>query len=280
MSEELPNYVAENYAKAVDVPLGDWLLSNELPALVEPKLDGIRVFLFKSGDKLVISSKHGAIYTPKSAPKVFTYITEFLHAPNRMILDGEYISDEGVFFFDVLQVDDRDVRPLTLMERKKILREILKGTKLEVKYQLVKTSAEILKLRDGRVKEGGEGIMVKSPDSSYGQPNSWLKLKRFDTIDCFVIDYEETKDMRQSGVPHSWRIGVYDGKGQVVPLGKVGSFVEGVDPRQVKKGSVLELRFQEVTRDFKLRAPFILRIRHDKTADECLFTQIEPKSRS
>ncbi|MDA4132391.1 MAG: hypothetical protein OK454_04605, partial [Thaumarchaeota archaeon] len=77
-----------------------------------------------------------------------------------------------------------------------------------------------------------------------------------------------------------WRIGVYDGKGQVVPLGKVGSFVEGVDPRQVKKGSVLELRFQEVTRDFKLRAPFILRIRHDKTADECLFTQIEPKSRS
>jgi ATP-dependent DNA ligase len=48
----------------------------------------------------------------------------------------------------------------------------------------------------------------------------------------------------------------------------------------VKKGSVLELRFQEVTRDFKLRAPFILRIRHDKTADECLFTQIEPKSRS
>ena len=44
-----------------------------------------------------------------------------------MILDGEYVIDEGVFFFDVLQVDDRDVRSQSLTERKKILREILEG---------------------------------------------------------------------------------------------------------------------------------------------------------
>jgi len=274
---DLEEYVAENYAKAVDIPLSDWLLSNELPALVEPKLDGIRVFLFKSGEKLVISSKHGAIYTPKGSPKVFTYVTEFTHAPHRMILDGEYISDKGLFFFDILQVDDRDVRPLTLRERKKILREILKGSEMEASSKIVKSSAEILKLKEEAVRKGGEGLMVKNPESSYGQRNSWLKLKRYDTIDCFVIDLEETQEMKRTGVPHSWRIGVYDGAGQVVSLGKVGSFVEKVDPRQVKKGTVIELRFQEVTDDLKLRAPFILRVRHDKAPEECLLSQVTQK---
>ena len=67
-------------------------MQNPLPSLVEPKFDGIRVFLFKSGDKLVISSKHGALYTPQSSPKVFTTVPEFLHAPHRMILDGEYVA--------------------------------------------------------------------------------------------------------------------------------------------------------------------------------------------
>jgi ATP-dependent DNA ligase len=36
---------------------------------------------------------------------------------------------------------------------------------------------------------------------------------------------------------------------------------------------VVEVRFQELTRDKKLRAPFIIRIRHDKIPDECLWSQ-------
>jgi len=59
-----------------------------------------------------------------------------------------------------------------------------------------------------------------------------------------------------------------------VNLGKVGSFVEKVDPRQVRIGSVIEVRFQEVTDDMKLRAPFILKVRHDKIPAECLLSQI------
>lgn len=276
MSDQLPNYVLENYSKAVKVELGKWLVKNPLPSVVEPKFDGIRVFLFKSGDKLVLSSKHGGVYTPKGTPQVFARVPEFLHAPNRMILDGEYVAREskGLFLFDVLQVDNRDVRSKPLTERKKILREILKGTGLEVPYKLARTQARIVELRDETVKTGREGIVVKNPESSYAQPNSWLKLKRFDTVDCFVIDYQDTQDFRSAGVPRSWSVGVYDDSGQLVNLGNVGSVVERVDPRQVKKGSVIEVRFQEVTKDRKLRAPFILRIRHDKTPDECLLSQI------
>ena len=276
MSDQLPNYVTENYAKAVKLDLGTWLIGNPLPSICEPKYDGIRVFLFKSGYKLVLSSKHGGIYTPKSTPHVFSRVPEFLHAPDRMILDGEYVAREskGLFLFDVLQVDDRDLRPKPLTERKRVLREILKGSGLEVPYTLARTPTKIMELRNRMVEKGGEGIVVKNPESSYGQPKSWLKLKRFDTVDCFVTGVAETKEMRMTGIPRSWSLAVYDDDNRLVDIGKVGSMVERVDPRHVKKGSVLEVRFQEVTRDKKLRAPFILRIRHDKTPEECLYSQL------
>lgn len=276
MSEELPTYIQENYSKAVKMELGRWLSKNPLPSLVEDKYDGIRVFLFKSGDKLVLSSKHGGIYTPKSTPKVFSRVPEFTHAPDRMILDGEYVAKEakGLFLFDVIQVDNRDVRSRSLVERKKILREILKGTELEVEYQLARSVEKITELRDATVEAGREGVMVKNPQATYGQPNSWLKLKRFDTLDVFVTDIVETKEYRSTGTPRSWSVAVYDDAGQVVGLGNVGSAVEGVDPRKVKKGSVIEVRFQEVTKERKLRAPFILRIRHDKVPDECTLSQL------
>ena len=276
MSDELPNYVQENYAKAVKQDLGTWIAKNPLPAICEAKYDGIRIFLFKSGEKLVLSSKHGGIYTPKSTPQVFSRVPEFTHAPHRMILDGEYVAREekGIFLFDVLQVDDRDLRPKPLSDRKEVLEEILRGTGLDVPYKLARTAERVMALRDETVEQGREGIVVKNPESSYGQPGSWLKLKRFDTVDCFVTGYVETQEMKRTGTPRSWSVAVYDDSGRVVELGNVGSTVERVDPRQVKKGSVVEVRFQEVTRDKKLRAPFILRVRHDKTPDECLMSQL------
>ena len=272
---DLPEYVAENFAHAVKQDLATWLLHNPLPTIVEPKIDGIRVFLFKSGDKLVLSSKHGAIYTPKSNPKVFATVPEFLHAPHRMILDGEYVASKGrLYLFDVLQVDDRELRQLPLTERKKVLRQILKGTGLEVPFKLAKSREEILALKDRFVKEGYEGLVAKNPQSAHGQPNSWLKMKKYDTVDVFIMDYEKTQDMERTGVPRSWFVGVYDAAGRVVPLGKVGAFVEKVDPRKVKKGAVVEVRIQEVTEDRKLRGAFILRVRHDKDPRECLLSQL------
>jgi ATP-dependent DNA ligase len=43
----------------------------------------------------------------------------------------------------------------------------------------------------------------------------------------------------------------------------------------VKKGTVVEVRFQEVTEDTKLRGAFILKIRRDKLPRECLLSQIK-----
>ncbi len=274
MSDALSSYVLDNYAKAVKMNLSEWVMKNPLPCIVEEKLDGIRIFLFKSGEKLVVSSKHGSVFTPKANPKVFSNVPGFIHAPNRMILDGEYVSGSGLRIFDVLEIDDRDLRTSVLEKRKEVLSKILSGTGLEAEVTYAKSVEEIQSMMDGLIAQNKEGVICKNPLSTYGQTNSWLKLKGFDTIDCFVIDFEQTPDMKKTGVPRSWLMGVYDEKGEVVEIGKVGSFIEKIDPRRVKKGSVIEVRFQEVTRDKKLRAPFIIRIRHDKTPDKCLFSQL------
>lgn len=280
MSDELSTYVLENFARATKGDLATWLVSNPLPSIVETKFDGIRVFLFKSGEKLVVSSKRGELYTPKSSPKVFATVPEFVHAPHRMILDGEYVAKKGgLFLFDVLQVDDRDIRSSPLSERKEILHQILRGNEVEVKWELAASFDKILSLKERAVERGEEGVIVKNPTSRYGQPNSWLKLKRFDTVDCFVTGYGETQEMKRTGVPRSWFIAVYDDQGRQVDIGKVGALVERVDPRHVTVGSVVEVRFTMVTDDMKLRGPFILRVRHDKEPNECLLSQLKPDGR-
>ncbi|MFI5421279.1 MAG: hypothetical protein ACHQ1H_09970 [Nitrososphaerales archaeon] len=269
MSESLPEYVSGTLYKAVSMDLTSWLLINPLPSICEKNYEGIRVFLFKSGDNLVISSKLSGVYTPAVNPRIFSTLPEFVRAPHRMILDGEYVPREGLFFFDVLRVDDRDLRNLPLADRKNILTEIIRGNKVESPYETLQSRGEIEKFRESAISEGSQGIIAKNPLSSYGQRDSWLKLKRTDTIDCFVIDFE-------SGVGKklSWSVGVYSPNGNIVNLGNVSSILEKVNVRRISLGTVVEVKFQEISDDQRLVAPFVTKINHDKTPAECLLSQI------
>jgi ATP-dependent DNA ligase len=267
VSDALPNYVQEYHAKPSNLDLSLWLANNPLPTICEPKYEGIRVFLFKSGDNLVVSGKIGSIYTPASTPTVFLKVPELVHAPKRMILDGEYVSKDGLHLFDILNFDDRDLRPLPLYRRKEILNQVLGGVEIETRFITAESTQDIEKYREEILSKGREGIIAKNPMSFYGEPDTWLKIKRFDTFDCFVIDYGESSDRKRT-----WSIGAYDASGKIVILGEVSSFVEGVDPKKIRLGSVIEVRFNLV--ENKFRASFILRVRRDKTASECLITQI------
>jgi len=266
VSDALPNYVQEYHAKASSLDLSKWLVNNPLPAICEPKYEGIRVFLFKSGDNLVVSGKMGGVYTPSSTPAVFSKFPELVHAPKRMILDGEYVSKDGMHIFDVLHFEDRDLRPLPLYRRKEILHQILAGNEIETHFITAESAEEIDRYREEILSKGGEGIIAKNPMSFYGESDSWLEIKRFDTVDCFVIDYEESPEKR------SWSIGTYDTSGKIVNLGEVSSYVENVDPKKIRLGSVVEVRFRLIENRF--RAPFILRVRRDKAPSECLISQI------
>ena len=66
----------------------------------------------------------------------------------------------------------------------------------------------------------------------------------------------------------------------------MGSFTDKVDPSRIKEGTVLELQFQEIFKSadkndneegeyrYALRHAFVVRIREDKIASECDFSQL------
>jgi ATP-dependent DNA ligase len=262
--------------------LADWQSRNLPPVICERKFDGFRVFLFKSGGKIVLTTKHARIYTEKSHPILFQKLRPLLEEslPKQLILDGEYVAPDKLHLFDVLRINDKDTTALPLFKRKELLHEILSKTKtkdFEVESILVKSYSEVMDALSDFMSKGAEGIVLKNRNSRYGERGSWLKLKRYDTIDCFVINYERTGDMESTGIPHSWHVGVYDENGQVVDMGKVGAYVKEVDPLKIKIGSVVEIQHQEVTPDLKFRHPHILRIREDKSPKECTIAQIKKR---
>ena len=150
-----------------------------------------------------------------------------------------------------------------------ILTEILRGNKVESPYETLQSRGEIEKFRESAISKGSQGIVAKNPLSSYGQRDSWLKLKRTDTIDGFVIDFESGLEKKLS-----WSVGVYGLNGNIVNLGKVSSILEKVNVRAIGLGTVVEVKFQEISDDQKLVAPFITKINHNKTPAECLLSQI------
>jgi ATP-dependent DNA ligase len=270
LSEILSDYVIENYARPSQIEFESWLSSNQPPCLCDCNYGGMRVFLFKSGENLVLVSKNGGLYTPTANPKVFSNMTEFVHAPHRMILDGEYVAGEGTRIFDVLQVDDRDMRRNPLDMRRSVLREIIDGMNLECKNIVGFTVKEILQFRDECVKNGHQGTVVKNVQSRYGEPGSWIELKPTDTLYCFITNREAASENS-----FRWSLGIIDNKnGKLVNLGGVSSFSARIKPRKIAVGSIVEVKFLSVNSDLELQDPFILRIRPDRSPSECTTGQL------
>jgi ATP-dependent DNA ligase len=267
MSEELPNYVRENHAKTSSLDLSSWLRDNPPPVICEPKYDGMRIFLFKSGEHLVVSGRIGTVFTPSTTPKVFARVPELVRAPNRIILDGVYVAKDGLHLFDILQVDDRDLRPLPLYRRKEMLHEVILNSGLESPFVWAETEEEIQRFAGEQLSNGIDGIIVKNRNSFYGEKDAWMKIQRLDTADCFVIDMQGNSRSKKL-----WSLGVYDASGKIVNLGEVASFGERVDPKKVRLGSVVEVRYELV--DGKFLAQFLLKVRRDKLASECTLSQI------
>ncbi len=230
----------------------------------------MRAFLFKSGENLVLVGKRGGLYTPGSNPKVFTRVREFVHAPYRMILDGEYVPGEGIHFFDLIQVDNRDVRSEPLEKRREVLSEIIDGMDLSTQTGTALSKGEILKLRDMYASQGHEGVIVKNPKSKYGEPNSWLELNPKDTVFCFVTNVEE-RDRTWN-----WSLGLLDNRnGKLVDMGRVDSHSERIKPRNVAVGSIAEIKYHGIDNAMKLVEPLIVRIRSDIAPSECLLSQLD-----
>jgi DNA ligase 1 len=103
-------------------------------------------------------------------------------------------------FFDVLYMDGDDKTSLTYLQRRKLIKKIIQGSRNEkirlVPQIIVEKSEQIDKFMASAIENGCEGLMIKQLKSTYRAGNrefAWVKLKReyrsdlADTLDLVIV---------------------------------------------------------------------------------------------
>lgn len=124
----------------------------------------------------------------------------------------------------------------------------------------------LMKLCDKHIANGFEGAMIKDANSKYAfkRTYDWQKVKRFHSIDVLVVDTIEGTG-KYEGMVGALVI-EYQYKGKTIKC-KVGSgFTD--EQRQLGHhywtGIIVEVKYQEITKDGMLRFPVFMRLRPDK----------------
>jgi len=287
-------------ATLIDKPFDDkeWIF--------EIKWDGYRA-LAEKGKEVLLVSRNQKLF------KQFPSINEELKKiPGKWILDGEVVvldkkgrSDFQLlqnyqrrkvrhpvyYVFDILSYQGRDLRHLTLVERRKILKELLKQVRLK--------SVRFSKSIEGKgkaffsqaKKKGLEGIMAKKKESLYRsvRTREWLKIKTGMRQEVVIGGF--TKPQGARAYLGALLVGVYK-KGKLVYAAHVGGGFDreglkemyeklkkitvskspfAIEPHPntpvtwVRPKLVCEVKFAEWTEDGMLRQPIFIGIRVDKS---------------
>jgi bifunctional non-homologous end joining protein LigD len=198
-----------------------------------------------------------------------------------------------LFVFDVLACEGHDLRPLPLAERKKILRSIVPPAG-PVRYaDHFDERGELMFEEVGRL--GFEGIVAKKADAPYsgGRSPGWLKIRSDRVGDFVIVGFSRPKGTRSGigalhlavlageGLTYAGRVGTGFGvkeldqlREQLEPTRRDAPPCAGPVPRGeqhvwVSPELVAEVRYKEWTGAGVLRHPVFLRLRDDKTAEEC-----------
>lgn len=210
-------------------------------AVVEQKLDGLRIQVHRDGDRVVVYSRNLRDITaelPGVSEQALTMKRD------RFILDGEglVIGPDGRpfafqdtmsrpddadgltlsgYFFDVLHVDGRDLIDEPLEVRRSALREVV-GDVASVGSIVTDDPVEAEDYFASTVASGFEGVVVKDPTQPYeaGRRGSgWLKVKPTHTLDLVVLAAEWGSGRRE-GWLSNLHLGARHPDGGFVMLGK------------------------------------------------------------
>jgi DNA ligase-1 len=140
----------------------------------------------------------------------------------------------------------------TVLERNRFVRVVAQGRCQGV--------AHLLAERDRVVWEGGEGLMLRQPQSSYeaGRSPTLLKVKPYDDAEATVIAHEPGKG-KFAGKLGALRVRAGDGREFSIGSGLTDAERESPPP----VGTVITYRFRGLTAKGLPRFPSYLRVRRD-----------------
>ncbi len=284
--------------------------------LYEIKWDGVRA-IANVGQGVALRSRNGT-----DLSRQFPELAELLTLAPATVLDGEIVVMSGgkpdmqallsrlqgrepgagavpvtYIVFDILCHRGKDMTPLPLSERRRVLKEVVReGPHVVISQPVAGRGEDYYR---AAVAQGLEGIMAKRADSPYEpgvRSGTWLKVKALKTCDCVIAGYTGGRGGR-SAVFGALLLGLYEG-GALVPAGKVGTgfsdqllgdlmktFSSRVTSRPnfprvhgkvvwLEPVLVCEVEYLAVTKDRKLRMPRFVRLRTDKPAGACTTDQL------
>ncbi|HET9231740.1 MAG TPA: ATP-dependent DNA ligase, partial [Vitreimonas sp.] len=272
----------------------------------EPKWDGFRCLLFKSGKDVDLRAKSG-----KPLSRYFPDVVERVKAmpQKRFVLDGELvIVDNGAFSFEALQLrlhpaasrvaklaaeqpaqallfdclhdGRRSIIDKPLAERRAALEKLYRKTpciQLSPYTRDVKVARGWLK-RTGRAMDG---VIAKRLDGAYVEgERAMLKVKRLRTADCVVGGFRYLQGTKQVG---SLLLGLYDDEGLLHHVGftsTISNAERGALTKQLEKlaasesftgrtpGAPSRWSGERSTQWTPLKPKLVVEVRYDHVSDD------------
>lgn len=229
------------------------------------KHDGVRRMIRKSGDTIEGINRLGlTVPIPAPMAKEISFVEE------DFIIDGEAVGD-NFHAFDILQVGGVPTTKWPYSDRIGVLKKFIEKHHLAFVHvvPVMTTEPAKRKLLSRLQKENAEGIVLKDMQAEYkpGRPASggpqW-KFKFCETASFLVTAINQKRSVA---------LGVYDGS-ELVGVGNVT-----VPPNHPvpKAGDVVECRYLYRFPKGAVAQPFLIGIRDDIPASECLESQLKLK---
>ena len=228
-------------------------LSREMPVsdglVYEPKWDGFRCIVFRDGEEVELGSRNEkplTRYFPELPPALKVSV------PERCVLDGEIViaGANGLEFesllqrihpaasrikmlsettpasfvaFDILALDDDDLRGRPFRERRATLEWALAGAQPPVHLTPATTDPALATDWFNRFEGAGlDGVVAKPLDQPYREDQRVMfKVKHARTADCVVAGFRVHKDGAGVG---SLLLGLHDEEGTLHHVGVASSF--------------------------------------------------------
>jgi bifunctional non-homologous end joining protein LigD len=307
----LPKRLQPMLATLTDGPFEDagWIF--------EDKYDGFRMVAEIEGGNVNLYSRNGKIISHS-----YMVVARALEGvKGDAVIDGELVAldENGVSHFQLMQNalrheaklqycafdlmfhDGEDLRGLTLLERKKRLKEILPRHKLIAFSRHHKTDGK--KFFEEAERKGLEGIMAKRADSKYlsgARTDNWLKIKTSKRQEVVIAGFTAPRRTRPFfgalvlavREKQGWRYVGHVGTGfshktleelhgKLVKLKSAKSpfpskVKDGAVTTWVKPSLVAEVKFTEWTSKGEMRHPVYLGLRMDKQAKDVVRERENP----